>query len=252
MVSLLNDQLPTDSIDRVHAFAKDLALWVTENDVKPVFSERRSSDGKKYIVLPIEEKGQKKYGEVLKKWNDSVSFDLLLSFDYVTKETSKLGPEKYILRKKAFDLLSTPATPPLVFISYKQDYSCVFALLVQARLELVGIHTFLDLQIKEGDTLPKVIENKIKECTFFICVLAPETLLKSKIVRQELYLAKKEGRIILPIWHLGFDLDKHIPNGFTYLKDLLAFKVQRENTDSYNHQIEKLINRLGYSTVSRV
>ncbi len=56
MFDFLTEQLPTDPIKKVHAFARDLAYWVTKNEVGPVFSERLSSCEKKYLVLPIEKK----------------------------------------------------------------------------------------------------------------------------------------------------------------------------------------------------
>jgi hypothetical protein len=153
-----------------------------------------------------------------------------------------------LLTSKAFALLDAPITPPNVFISYKQEESSSLALLVEARLKLVerNIHIFIDKLFKGGDNLEGRIRSAIKDCRYFVCLLAPNTLVEPSWVKKEIGWALEEDCTIIPICHNGFRVGDGFP---AELKNDYGIIVEKENAEQYELAMIKLLNSMDYSTI---
>jgi len=140
--------------------------------------------------------------------------------------------------------LEQPASPQEVFISYKHDQSSAFALLVEARLRLAGNQNpFLDKSINAGDEWEPLLEKKVQESKFLVCVIGEKTL-ESEWVKKEIGWAEEAGATIISIWH-GCDIDE---NTLPALKARHRIKVMAENATEYEVAISKMLNAMGYAT----
>ncbi len=156
-----------------------------------------------------------------------------------------LEGNKYGLTEKALRLVDEPVTPPNVFISYKRSESSVFALLLEARIKYETTATpFLDKSIEPGDDWHPRLEEKVKSCETFICVMGPSTM-DSPYVQNEIRWAQSNGKnnLILPVWHNEY-AGSH-PNDT--LKGKQAVIVGGENAKNYDSAVNEVLNRLGYS-----
>jgi hypothetical protein len=182
----------------------------------------------------------------------------MLSFGYFVEFEQKDG---YLLTGKAFALLEKPVAPPSVFISYARKQSSALALLIEARLKLEdrNLRAFIDKDIPLGDEWRDVLQERIQASQYFILLLTMETL-KSKPVVEEIEIALKIPTCkIIPICHGGYSFN--VPYSGEPEKralsaeiiDILATKnaltVETESAASYEDKVNRLIGRLGYSTI---
>ncbi|MCD4687431.1 MAG: toll/interleukin-1 receptor domain-containing protein [Anaerolineae bacterium] len=252
MYNPLEDPVPDDPVQRVHAFARLLAfgavqgLWAAEvrTEHRKIWFDEKTGKSLE-ILLPLQ-------------WKYAIpDISLLASFSFLerTHFDRKLGNEidYYILTPKAFDLLSQPA-PTSIFISYRRKSSSMLALLVFARLKAIDFYPFLDIQdIGVGDNWHAWIEDQVIESENLICLLSPDTLAESEWVRKEIALALQHNRQVIPIWHNGFDagtLDKAVKTfpELTGLVNTSAIEIDEDSknlVEEYNNAMNKLLNRFG-------
>jgi len=178
------------------------------------------------------------------EWPD---IDLMVINGYLSAE--------YELTKSAFDLARSFRSAS-VFISYRRVESSAFALLVLARLKLVGLEGFLDLAIQPGENWHAGIRERIQQYDSFVLLLGPTTL-KSDIVKQEIQWAIEFGLDILPIWHSGFaynaddwpelppDVTRVLGSNHSILGSNHSIRVLDESALGYNNAIVELLNRYG-------
>src|SRR5258708_33917902 len=227
---------PNELTDRIEGFARDLAYGVIQDFWSPHIEEGMMRS----LQLQFPVVHQDKYDALIAKWPIEVrpSITLLQIFGY-------LGGNQ--LTRTAFSLLKRPASPPSVFISYKRDYSSAFGLLIESRLRAIGVDAFIDRSLGIGPW-PEQLEEKIKESKYIVCLLAPQTL-NSEVIKQELRWAQKYQKKIVPIWHSEFN-ETRIPDAFNDLGMNHAIVIRSESAEAYHDGVEKLINRLGYSSLS--
>ncbi len=251
---LIKRELPDNPTQRVTALARDLAegavhkLWSTKF---AVYSERFTETmWDSYLDFPP--------GETIplvrylsEKWSDTPPLaDLLVSFGYFVVESFSERRDRYtyLLTDKAFQLLQQPL-PTSIFISYSRKQSSAFALLILARLQMVGLDPFLDLKdLAPGDQWHARLENEITSRQHFICLLAPDTL-ASPYVRQEIEWALKSGKRTIPIWHSSFQFNE---KDYPELKGFLnsnAIIVENENVKAYNNAVLEILNYFGMTRV---
>lgn len=231
--------VPDDLVPRIHAFARDLAHAAAHDFCSGTFSFSASPSGES--LLPTNRTPD--YEAVERKWDATKrpKSALLATFGYFESRSGG-----YVLTPKAFDLLSKPSTPPSVFISYKRDYSSTFGLLIECKLQSIGVQAFIDRSLDVGDEWHAQLETKVRRSKVFIVLLAPQTL-ESRFVCQEIKWALEEKVLIIPIWHSGFS-EKHIPDGISELSAKHSIKVLEESAKAYHDALEELVNRLGYVT----
>lgn len=171
--------------------------------------------------------------------------DILLAHEYFIRTASNQLPKLTI---KAFDLVEE-VEPYNIFISYRRLDSSALALLVLARLKEHNLAPFVDMALEAGGNWHADLEDRIKECDYFIILLGEHTL-ESDMTVKEIGWAVDANRTIIPIWHSGFDIRSQkwetIPR---YVKDAIqqtnAIPVPDESASGYNTAIVQLLNRFG-------
>ncbi len=256
----LEFKLPDDPIDRVHTMALDLAYGVSRGLWGTNFTVDRTARDETWMNWSNTPNGAVNFGEYIeRKWEDRPpSAYLMLSFGYFVEFEQKDG---YLLTAKAFALLEKPVNPPSVFISYARKQSSALALLIEARLKLEdrNLRAFIDKDIPLGDEWRDVLVARITASQYFVLLLTMETL-KSKAVLEEVEIALTIPACkIIPICHGGYSFSKEYDTTLgervlsVEIIDTLATKnaltVETESAASYEDKVNRLIGRLGYSTI---
>ena len=106
--------------------------------------------------------------------------EVLRAFGYYEEFDSR---QESRLTQAAFDLLQR--LPPYnVFISYRRKDSSALALLVSHRLQHINLIPFVDMALKAGGNWHADLEERIKDCDYFIILLGKETLSSSMTVKE--------------------------------------------------------------------
>lgn len=231
---------PTDVLARVREFARDLAhgatlgLWHTRIHWRDLFNPGISETS-----VVFEQHLGPKWG------TEFPSEYLLLSFGYFEENGAEESYAIYLLTEKAFRLLEQPASPPTVFISYRRKDSSAFALLVEARLRLVGNpNPFVDKNLVPGEEWNAELREHIQSCRYFICLVGPSTL-ESPHVTQEINWAAECGCTVISVWHNGARMSDSAP---AVLQKRHAITVTEENALGYETAVNQLLNGMGYAT----
>lgn len=254
---------PTIFAEKVDAFARDLAYGVRVGDWTPALwidssmprQEYWSSDG-----APICSANLATYLDAKWPFDEEAgqfthpTYSFLEAWGYFTyKYSSESGSAKcFLLTPKAFSLLEKPLEPPAVFISYSRKDGSIFALLVEARLRLVGVpNPFVDKNLIPGETWLSVLKERIEQSKFFVCIVGAESL-ASVHIQQEIEWALESGRTIISLWHgtTVDDVDKSIKQTKAYreLVKRQIITVKGGAADDYEGAVNKLLNAMGYAT----
>lgn len=231
---------PIDVLARVHEFARDLAYGAT-------LGLWHSQVHWKKLLNPDISQHSKVFAEHLGvKWGtDFPSEFLLVSFGYFQEYGRESGHSIYLLTQKAFQLLERPASPPSVFISYRRRDSSSFALLVEARLKLVGNpNPFVDKNLVPGEEWNEQLKLHIQSSRYFVALIG-HTTLESPHVLQELDWASQSSATIISVWHGGTKPEGNMPE---VLEKRHAITVAEENALGYEIAVNQLLNAMGYST----
>ena len=238
----LEDPVPDDPIQRVHAFAQDLAYGAIMGMWSSSFCIKTNILGKPewsyFRGDPFE--------QVMDKWQGKLpSHELLVSLKYLRPAEHNT----YYLTEKAFSLLPEEPTQESIFISYCHQESSPLALYLSDQLKQRGKKSFLDADIEPGDDWETRLRSEIMACETFVCLIGPTTL-KSDNVRQEILWALEANARVIPIWHNGFDrtqLDEfkaRFPQLDTFYGKQ-AILIEPENASTYKTTINQLLDRLG-------
>jgi hypothetical protein len=247
MFNPLEEPLPESPIQRVRAFARDLAYGVSAGLCSAEFGVTRFGGGE-IGWWDTEGKGDLSFLET--KWQVPFPFpSLMIAFGYFESLPNPNGNmELYRLTEKAFALLEQP-TETSAFISYHRRESSAFALLVLARFRMLGLQPFLDMNLEPGDDWAARLEHEVKGREYLVCLIGPHTL-ESAYVRQEILWALEAHAQIIPIWHNGFSdaqlaafKEQYPELGVFY--DKQAIRVEQENAVAYEGGIIQLLNRFG-------
>jgi hypothetical protein len=250
----LESARPAERRDQITAFATDIAYgalhgeWparikVNANGFWMNFKYRSKS-----TLSPNQIRFQEKW-----KSGNRPTFSLLASFGYLKliDKRKRLGKGSeasvvdyfFFLTPNAFDLLDKPPTLPSIFISYSTKESSAFALLIEARLRILGIDdTFIDKSISSGEEWEKRLLDQIRLCRNFICLVGPTTF-ESTWVKREINWAEAVGATIISIWDSGAQMGDDCPDT---LRKRQAIVVTADNAKSYEAAANKILNTLGY------
>jgi len=245
--------IPNDPIERIHAFARDLAYGAIHELWSPTFTVMFSTENDMWRSnikrgesgeIPPDHFGQ----YIAQKWQRKPpSPNFLVSFDYLFTQNHGNGQSQYLLTSKAFALLDKPLTPPSTFISYRQDQSSALGLLIEARLKIAdsNAHIFIDKLLVPGDDWEKRLQDTIHQSRYFVCLLGAETLARSKMVYQEIQWAADAGCTMIAVCHGGYTIDALCP---PELSRKQAIIIRQESAEEYELAMIKLLDSLGYST----
>lgn len=251
------DPLPEYPIQRIERLTRDLAWgvyykkWDADFNFQLEYGSGYFFDG--YTIS----KELRHYIEEV--WGpEHPSLSLLIKFNFMD-QVEALGGDtyKFELTEKAFRLLEAPSTAS-VFISYRRHQSSALALLLVARMKEHNLSPFLDMHPDiddDGNHLPpgsvwkQELTKAINEREYFIILVGPETFQGETFVIHELRHAIEAGKKIIPIWHNGFDIERHLPNELIDVKDVIdqrsAIIVEKENPQQYTSAIQTLLSVFG-------
>jgi hypothetical protein len=251
----LQRQAPHDARILVHEFARDLAYGVVEEYWKANFSVY-ISQGSQEIWQVYSPQSDKKYVTdnyfnklIEDKWKNTPPSIYLL---YVQRYLYKFGQYE-TLTDKAFTLLDKPHSPISIFISYSRRHSSALALLIEARLKIVGIpNPFVDKNLLAGDEWHGRLEKIISECNYFVILIGEQydeggnriKTLDSEMVKQEIEWAEKYNKTIISIWH-NCRIPRDVASSLTRFN---AIQVEGESAEAYENAVNKLLNTMQYAT----
>ena len=254
-----NIPIPNGDAAWVKLLAKEIVLGIHKRLWSPVYLVLLFNDQH----VQIEDSCFKSYLET--RWQDyelSHITQLLKGHGYLEYGDSRdwLTPTE-----KAYELVGD-VEPYNVFISYRRLDSSAFALLVLARLKEHSLIPYVDMALEAGGNWHADLEERIKDCDYFIVLLGQETL-ASEMTVKEICWAMDSKRTIIPIWHNEFGrqpdfrLSKHIDKlAVAWEDDRLrerkddvrdviqqtnAIRVTDESASGYNTAIVELLNRFG-------
>ena len=237
-------QIPSGEVARVKLLAKELALGV-HRDLWP-FTFRATPFARGSIRAREE---LQQYFEV--RWGTflpSNNLQLLIGQGFIDDSYTPKGHRYYKLSRDAFKLLDE-VEPHNIFISYRRLDSSALALLVLARLKEHSLVPFVDMALEAGGKWHADLEERIRDCDYFIILLGKDTLASPMTVK-EIEWAIGYERTIIPVWHSGFDLnDERWAEVGQEVKDAIqqtnAIRVTDESASGYNTAIVELLNRFG-------
>jgi hypothetical protein len=244
MNTFLQQPRPDDPLEKIHDYARDLAYMALQGVISAEM--RVGARGWKGDPRYESELDSPDLVAFRNKWwaSDTFAgpdFGLLASYEYVTVPELDV----YLLTAQALALLQKPAGKPMVFISYRRKDSSAFALLVEARLRLVGVDSiFIDKNIQAGEIWHERLAEIIGQCQHFICLVGPNTL-TSPVIADEIRAAVAAGCRIISVWHAGQSMDDQTPAD---LRKRHAISVTGESAREYETAISELLNTLGYRT----
>ncbi len=240
--------VPDHPLERVHAFARDMAYGAVMGYWKPGLTVAYYGNAPEDFILhpPCV---QEPLDQFTTKWQETrPHFEMLQSFDYlVSASDSAQGQNVFYLTHQAFKLLDQPLTPPSVFISYKRGASSPFGLAIEYRLEARGVRPFIDRSLEGGDQWEKVLQERIQQSRYFVCLISDEAV-ASPHVRDEIRWALDCGTLIIPIWNKDFNPRSLATYDLDKLTAFNAIIVMGDRAEDYHNAVEKLLNRLGYAS----
>lgn len=213
MENPLDKPIPSDRTQQVELFTRQLAWAVMhENWQQPFYCSGGDWNN------ASEDAGFKR---LLEKWKNSgpkekkikpPPAELLVSVGYMRFE----GGKGYLLEPKAMNLIRSIGN---VFISYSHEYSSAFALLIEARLRMVGVTVFVDKDISGGTKWKDELETNISQCQHFVCLVGGGNTLKSGGgVDNEITLATGGNCKLITVFHNKFFVDDARLKPFQYHK----------------------------------
>ena len=143
---------------------------------------------------------------------------------------------------------------PRVFVSYRREADAGWAALFADKLSTQhGLDVFVDRhRVDSARQVPEKIESAIRDCDFFVCLLAKSTLV-SAWVREEIRIADAAGKPMIPrraggfrrpaAWPLPAWLKRFIPRAWLFpecAKRLMDAEEVRLFADYDEGAIEKL------------
>ncbi len=240
----LDDELPSDPVDRIHRLARDLAWGALNNlwDARFEIRGGRVSSGRNIKGGML--------ADYVSRWHDQMpTAHLLVAFGYMeehhTQSPSGAPITVGILTLAAFALLKRPIRQPAVYVSYRREESSALALLTVARLQMVGVQNpFIDMNLNPGDMLHAEQEARIRGSDYLICLIGPTTLDSSYVITELQWALETNGVNVVPVWHNGFEPAHDYPQALAMRN---AIRIYEESAEAYNAALVRLLNRVGYA-----
>jgi serine/threonine protein kinase len=160
--------------------------------------------------------------------------------------------------RRSLNEVPVPTRKIRVFVSYRRETDAGWAALFADKLSKQhGLDVFIDRRrVDSARQVPEKIESAIRECDFFVCLLARSTL-ESAWVREEIKIADAAGKPMIPVVHEGFRrpgawpvppwIKRLIPGGWQFhesTRRLMDAEEVRLFADYDEGAIEKLANMI--------
>ena len=133
----------------------------------------------------------------------------------------------------------------LIFISYRREGGDVTAKLISEALKNRGYETFFDYDGLKGGPFDRQIRQKITECTDMILVLPKNGLDRcvneGDWVREEIQIALRNGKNIVPVMLNGFDFPRELPEEINAVR---YYNGVRFHMDYFDAVIDAIINKM--------
>lgn len=252
--------VPENRLERVRAFARELAVGAINDYWRDPFYARQTEQGANFWATSYRDSLLGSY--VLYKWGDRApSRSPLVGSGYLRYVPPQSVPaadgspgalttgNEYYLTEKAYALVEEAPLSP-IFISYRNQESATFALLLLARMKAAGLNPFLDVSsLRLGDKWDARLVDEVLRADYVVCLLGPRTL-ESDYVRKEITLAQEAGKRIIPVYHGGFAVDGLLARyGDEAVARVLeasqAIVVKEESTSEYHRVMVEVLNFFG-------
>ncbi len=249
------DPLPDYPLQRLERLARDLAWGVYYHIWNDEFYFSRNA-------FKFDRKSKIPREEVKEYFSNVWNFEypppfLLEKFNYMN--VNRLDENSWVgqLTLKSYELLDIQSFAS-AFISYRRVESSAFALLIISQMKAMGLTPFLDMNpdptdgvnyLRPGSKWKQEIEAAIDNRNTFVVIVGPKTFQDESYVITELQYAIQKEKIILPIWHNSFNIDKHLPSGLEDIKNVIdtssAIVIEKENPQQYTGAIQVLLSHFG-------
>lgn len=230
--------IPDGDVLWVKLLAKELVLGV----YRKLWSSTIQVDYSDDVPGEVAPIGRELTGYLKKRWGDrhiGHRLELLRGHGYIDHGT---------LTQAAFDLIEE-AEPYNIFISYKRSESSALALLVNTKLKEHSLDPFVDMALEAGGNWHAELEERIRDCDYFIVLLGEKTLASTMTIKEIEWAIQYEKKVI-PVWHSEFCLSSDKweyvnPKVKDTIKQTNAIRVIEESASDYNRAIVELLNRFG-------
>ena len=130
-----------------------------------------------------------------------------------------------------------------IFLSYRRDGGDITAKLISEALKNRGYSTFYDYDALKGGVFDDQIREEIVNCTDMVLVLPKDALVRCENpedwVRQEIALALKHGKNIIPVMLKGFEFPETLPDDINEVRYYNGVRFYMEFFDAVIDSIEK-------------
>ena len=130
-----------------------------------------------------------------------------------------------------------------IFLSYRRDGGDITAKLISEALKNRGYSTFYDYDALKGGVFDDQIREEIISCTDMVLVLPKDALVRCESpedwVRQEIALALKHGKNIIPVMLKGFEFPETLPDDINEVRYYNGVRFYMEFFDAVIDSIEK-------------
>jgi serine/threonine protein kinase len=116
------------------------------------------------------------------------------------------------------------STEPNIFLSYRRDCSAAWVTLFARELKHAGMKVIVDVTRQDNALVfPAWLENAISKCDVFVCFLSKRTL-TSKWVCEEIRIAHRYGKLMIPIFQEDFKPPKFLAPSDNSIETLLTYQ----------------------------
>lgn len=129
------------------------------------------------------------------------------------------------------------------FISYRRQSSHAEAAFIHNSLRALGVDVFYDRDdLTAGDLWEARLNEELVNRDYLIVVLAPETLADSYWVKEEVRVALRQNKKIIPVFTKGFTFsDAYVPDDIAGLKRYNGIRFDYDIADYAVGQIAKVL-----------
>lgn len=249
---LAKQRTPENKLNDALDYAQELAYGALSGWWEPIVSTFRGHPN-------FLDSSDSNHAAFRAKWLDAdapaPTFSLLAALGYlqVMPQGANSQTVTWLITRQAFDLLKQPFLPTRIFISYRRRESSAFALLLEARLRLVGVDPegiFIDKDITLGELWEQRLQRELAQADYFVCLIGPSTLDDESWVLREVETVHRlcPSTPIIPVCHNGSRLSS-LPAPLASSNGYEIGKPAAEETAlDYEMAVNYVLNALGYRT----
>jgi len=132
-----------------------------------------------------------------------------------------------------------------IFISYRRDGGEYTAKIIHDKLTELGYHVFFDVESLRSGQFNVKLFNIIEECTDFISVLSPNSLVRCENeddwVRLEIAHALKKEKNVVPVLLRGFQFPEKLPEDIDKIRHQSGIEASTEFFDAFSKRLAEFL-----------